>query len=561
MRFKSVPVAIVATAALALGACSGSGDNSSSGLTPADVPVVDHDKLEKGGTLRLDIGGWPDDWNQSSTAGNTADNTKMYHFASVINWIYADDASFEPNPNFIKSYEYKAPEGDQKQVVTLNLNEDAIWNDGSPIDVDDYQTTWKACSGQIEGVSCASSDGWNEIESIEAGDSNFQVVVTYKTAYPDWSANMSTVFPADGYGSKEAFESWNDPVEISTKWTTGPYKFTKANSSSKIVTMERNEKWWGSEGLLDTITFQALVPAAAAAAFANNELDVVEPIISADTLQTVKSRKDHALKVAASPQWRHFTLNSNAGALKDEKVRQAIQYAIDRIDMTESDLAGMPVNAEDLLLGNHFFMPFQEGYEDHSYGHDPDKSKALLEEAGYTFNEGSGYFEKDGKPLTVKYLRMPDIHTSNNEGLVLQDNLKKVGIDLQFTDIEPDKFFDPVIAGEYEITSFTWVGTPYPMANVGQIYGDPATKNSNFAQLKIDKVDELIPQIASETDQKKRRELTNEADKAIWDAVHTIPIYNRAVIVAQPENLANYGSVAFRTLLPENIGYTKVEQK
>ena len=81
--------------------------------------------------------------------------------------------------------------------------------------------------------------------------------------------------------------------------------------------------------------------------------------------------------------------------------------------------------------------------------------------------------------------------------------------------------------------------------------------NSNFAGLKVDKVDELIPQIAAETDVDKRRELTNEADKVIWDEVMVLPLYYRANITAIPSNLANYGSTTFETLLTENIGYTK----
>lgn len=535
------------------------GTEESIGVPAVDVPMADRADMQQGGNLNMAISGWPDSFNQYSVAGNTGDVTSMFNFAGVLNWIYDAAGDFEPNPNFVESYDVQPAEGDQKQVVTLKLNPKAVWNDGSPIDANDYITLWKACSDQIEGVSCASSDGWNEMESVAAGADDFEVVVTFTEAYPDWSANLGSVFPADGLKDAETFDKgWLNPVEVSKKWTTGPFKFTSGDKAEGIITLEPNENWWGDKPMLDKVTFRVMESTSAQAqAFANQELDVVEPIISADNYETVKGRSDAAIKMAASVQWRHYTLNSAAGALKDVKVRQAIQYAIDRADVTASDLAGLPVNGEDLLLGNHFFMPFQSGYQDNSVDYDPEMSKQLLTEAGYTFNDETKMIEKDGEILTIMYLRMPEIPTSNNEGLTLQSYLKDVGVNLQFTDVAPSDFFDAVIGGEYEICTFTWVGTAYPMANVGQIYGDPAESDSNFANLKIDKVDELIPEIAKEMDVDKRRALTNEADQAIWDAVHTIPIYNRAVIVAQPENLVNYGSAAFMTLLPENIGYKK----
>lgn len=53
---------------------------------------------------------------------------------------------------------------------------------------------------------------------------------------------------------------------------------------------EKNPNWWGDEPKLDKVTFKALETAAMAQAFANNELDVVDMIIDADTYQLVQKR-------------------------------------------------------------------------------------------------------------------------------------------------------------------------------------------------------------------------------------------------------------------------------
>ena len=55
-------------------------------------------------------------------------------------------------------------------------------------------------------------------------------------------------------------------------------------------------------------------------------------------------------------------------------------------------------------------------------------------------------------------------------------------------DVESAKYFkDYINTGNYEMTSFTWQGTPYPMMNIGQIYGKG---NSNFTGQSIKELNE-----------------------------------------------------------------------
>lgn len=174
----------------------------------------------------------------------------------------------------------------------------------------------RSSNGTQEGYEAATStDGWTQISSIEAGDSEFQVKVKFSEAYPDWSANFSTVSHAAGLADAKTFnEGWSDGMAV-VDWFTGPFKVTDIDQSAKLVTLEKNPNWWGDEPKLDKVTFKALETAAMAQAFANNELDVVDMIIDADTYQLVQKRSDAKLYMSTSVQWRHFTFNSRAGAL------------------------------------------------------------------------------------------------------------------------------------------------------------------------------------------------------------------------------------------------------
>lgn len=218
-------------------------------------------------------------------------------------------------------------------------------------------------------------------------------------------------------------------------------------------------------------------------------------------------------------------------------------------------MAGLPVEGLDLSLGNHFFMPGQAGYEDHSVKFDPEGAMKDLEDLGYKMNETTKFFEKDGKELSFKFTRLTGIPTSESAAALFKEHMKNIGINVVFADVPPSEFSNVLEAGEFESIAFGWRGTPYPMANIGQIYGTGSA--SNFSMVSDPKIDEYVEKISAETDNEKRIEMTNEVDKIIWDNVMTIPLYYRASLTAVPANLANYGAKAFETFLPEKIGYTE----
>ena len=109
------------------------------------------------------------------------------------------------------------------------------------------------------------------------------------------------------------------------------------------------------------------------------------------------------------------------------------------------------------------------------------------------------------------------------------------------------------VVGKFDIVAFSWIGTPYPLGNIDQIYGTGS--DSNFAQLSMPKVDELVDQIAVEMDKAKRLEMADEVAREIWTNVHTLPLYQRPMLIGVRDDMANLGALAFGTAKWENIGY------
>ncbi len=540
-------------------------DASSGGLPLSDLNPVPRDELVQGGELRFAISLLPSNWLGMNVDGNTVPGDTIDQWTMPSNWIYAEDATFEPNPNYVESFDVVEATETDPQVVTLNLNPDAKWNSGDTIDWEDYEASWKACNGEQEDFNCASTDGYNQIDSIEQGDSPTQVVVTFKSSYPDWAAVLFRVYPAEGVADATTFnEGWAGVENFNPDWHTGPFAFDEINEAELILSLVPNPNWWGDEPLLDKVTFQELDNPADVQAFANGEIDVVQTMIDSNSVDLASNRSDGTIRTAGSRQWRHFTFNSTAPILSDIEVRQAIVKATNRVAIAQSDLAGLPVDPEQLMLGNHFFLPGQDGYVDNSgdFAYDPDAAMAQLDAAGWEMPDGGEVREKDGEPLVIEYAMLTGVATSENEGKLLQADLAAVGIQLDLINTPTADFVTTLTERDFGIIAFTWQGTNYPMNNVRQIYGAASEGSeepgdSNFAALVNPDIEALIPQIDTEPDRPTRVDLTNEADSIIWESVHTLPIYRRQAFTAVPETLANFGASTFENYLAENVGYTE----
>ncbi len=135
----------------------------------------------------------------------------------------------------------------------------------------------------------------------------------------------------------------------------------------------------------------------------------------------------------------------------DVRVRQAINYAIDKQEIIDGVLLGLgePV-ASPYKPGTRWSNPSLQPYP-----YDPIKARALLREAGFADTNGDGILEKDGKPFSFEIL------TNQNKeremtAVLIQRRLKEVGIEVNIRVLEWASFlgrfikpkqFDAVVLG------------------------------------------------------------------------------------------------------------------
>ena len=565
MKARKILVAPAIAGMLILSACGGGGDSgtgeqggSTESIAPIssqDINIKDRGELAQGGTVRLAIPDFGNNWNPMNVNGNNSGLTGARNPIMPQLFNYDTKGVPSPNPNFLESAEQTNAD---PTTVKLKLNPKAVWGDGSPVDIDDMTATWKACDGTNKKFECASTQGYDQIASITAGADKFDVTITFKGPYPDWTQPFSYpgTLKAESVKDPETFN--NGWKALNNDWLSGPFKVEGFDNSQKVLTEVPNDKWWGDKPLLDKITFRAISDDATAAAFANNELDSFDIGPNPDAYKRVQGVSDASIRAAAGPNFRHFTFNTKAGVLADQKVRQAIVKGLDREAIGASDLAGIdwPVQP----LNNNILLQNQEGYKDVAaetgIQFDPEGAKADLDALGWTVG-ADGIREKDGKKLEVKFSQLSGVSVSENEALQTQSLLKEIGVKVDIVDVPIAKFQDGTVLTnhEFEIIAFSWIGTPYPFQGISQIYGTGS--DSNFSQLSDPKIDENAKKLDSTTDLQARVDLANETAKIIWENVMTLPLYQRPELIAVKTKLANYGAFGLSNPQWENVGYEK----
>ena len=521
--------------------------------TAQSINPQPRENLRQGGDLRLSLGFFAENWNPLHVDGNNRDFSELRMPMLPVFFDYDAKGIPTPNPDYVLSVNVVS---EDPTVVRYQLNPNAVWGDGTPVDGDDLVATWQACNGQNSDYNCASTEAYEPITDISFGIDKTEITISYRSAFPDWSQGFSrpAVIKAESIEDPDVFNSgWS---ELKNEWLSGPFEVESFDATQKIMTLVPNQRWWGDPPMLDKIIWRAIANDATAQAFANAEIDAFDIGSDPDAFQRALRVENADVRKAGGPNFRHFTFNSKAGLLKDLNIRQAIVCALDRQAIAASDLAGIdwPVKP----LNNHIFLQGQEGFVDTAAAtgldYDPEKARSLLDAAGWKVSD-DGIRQKDGEKLIVRFMQLATIKASENEALQAQSMLKDVGIQLDIATIPVANFSKTLTGSEFEIIAFSWIGTPYPFSGIKQIYGSDS--DSNFAQLSMPEVDLLAEKIAVETDAEKRIQLANEADMIIWENVHTLPLYQRPELIATRRDLANYGAFGLSSVRWEDVGFVE----
>jgi peptide/nickel transport system substrate-binding protein len=307
---------------------------------------------------------------------------------------------------------------------------------------------------------------------------------------------------------------------------SGPFIFVSAEADKEVV-VARNPDYWGTKAQLERVRFM-VVPDATTRALElrKGSADAAINALSPDMILTLERERN--LRVLRDPGTvlAYLSFNLRDPILRDQRVRQAIAYAIDRRPLIEYIWRGFAQPASSIL------PPQSWAYDGNvpKYPHDPERARALLDAAGY-------------KPVNgVRFHLLMKTSTEESTRLlaaVFQQQLREVGIELDIRTFEFATFFADVQKGLFQFYSLRWIGGNEDPDIFEYVYHSrkfpPQGANRSF--YRSARIDALIDQARAEIDQNTRKELYTEIQQILAEELPSINlwyfdnvlVYNRRV--------------------------------
>ncbi len=352
------------------------------------------------------------------------------------------------------------------KTMTMTLRTDVKWSDGIPMTSADFKFTWEMYIDSKNAV--ASSYPYYLITSLDTPD-DATVVMHFDNPFAPWQAALwhgiipehilRPVFDSDGTLDNA---EWNTAPTVGL----GPYKFDTWESGS-FARFVKNENYWGTPANIDEIFFR----------FVPDNAAQVNSLLAGDAdlgywFEWIDAQKlkDAGFTIDVKPNGYNeglfFTVNNTNStfngkpighpAMLDVKVRQAIAMAIDRETLNQNLNLGFTTVPQSYWDS----VPYYNDLKNTVYTYDPAGANKLLDEAGWIDSNGDGTRDKDGVELVLGY-GTTDLEKRQKAQVVIQENLKAVGIGTDLTSLASDLFFasyadsGPTYTGDLDIQEWS----------------------------------------------------------------------------------------------------------
>ncbi|EWC59349.1 Oligopeptide ABC transporter, periplasmic oligopeptide-binding protein OppA [Actinokineospora spheciospongiae] len=552
-------VAPLTAVALALSAC-GSGDSGGGGGVQAgdqatqgswDINEVDVSKLKEGGELKWPLDSLPDNWNYNQLDGTLQDGD--YIISAILPKLFKADKAGKVviNKDYLESAELTST---GPQVVTYKINPKAKWSDGTPFTWEDFDAQFKALNGTNTEFSVSGTTGYEDVEKVEKGASDQDVKVTFKRNFGEWTNLFTPLYPKSLNATPAEF---NTGWQTAPKATAGPFKIGTIDPTAKLVTVVRDDAWWGDKPKLDKITYRVVERAALADSMTSGAIDWYTIGSSVDLYQRGKAIQGAVIRQGPGKAYSHLTFNgAPTSILSDPKLRIAVMKGLDPATYAKGILG--PIVSDPKPLGNHFFLQGTGNYADNSAPVKADKEAAKTELDGLGWKLDGEFRKKDGKQLDIRLVSTAANPISEQISKLTQAQLKEIGINVVI-DAQPSSVFfkDFVNTGNFDMVGFQWSQTPWPISSSkGIYYLDEKNVNQNYGRIGSEEINKKLDEANQELDEAKRVALTQDADKLIWAEGHHLPLYQTPAARTVRATLANFGSFGVADPDYTKIGFT-----
>lgn len=465
-------------------------------------------EAKKGGILKVAAPANPSSLDPA-TGGAGSDHSILWTmYDTLVEWDYD---TLKPKPGMAK---WSFP--DSKTMV-LEISNGIKFHDGTTLDAEAVKFNLDRNRGDQR------SNVKPDLSSVDSVDVTGPLQVTLKLKNPDTALPAILSDRAGMMVSPTNIKALGNDTDRKPVGA-GPWKFVRWADNEAVVVTRHDGYWRPGRPYLDGIEFN-IIPENATAlrsvVAGQNDMTFqlparLKPVIErAKNLTTVTSPTLYCIQIY---------INYGRAPLDDVKVRQAINFALDREAFVRATLGGLGEPATMTLPSSHWAYDKSVAA---LYPYNPDKARQLLAEAGY----------KDGLELTIGgYMDQDSVRRCE----VIQDQLGKAGIRLKFTRGTIPEISAQFFSTEkkFDLLVSAWTGRPDPSMTYALSFDKGAYYNAG--RTAVPELSALIQESRASEDLAKRAEVFAKIQRFTMENALSAPLAFQFELDALSEKVKGY---------------------
>lgn len=527
-----------------------------------------------GGVLNLSLlGSGPKTFNYWASNDSTSSQLAKLMFDNLLE---EDPDTGEIIPHLAKSFEIK----DGGKTITIKLREGIKWSDGKPITSDDVVYTWNEIvftgieSGGFQSL-CLIDGKYPSVKKIDEKTVEFMTQsifapflrqITYSPLPKHIVEPLLKKAESKDEAKKIFMRLWGTDTRPEDFVTNGPFKLKKYSQGERIE-FEKNPDYFlintKNEKLpyFDKIVFHSIQDQTLELfKFLANEIDIVS-VRGEDValIKKIEKKKKTFKTVNLGPTTSTEFLVFNLGYKGKETkwfnnlyFRQAISHAIDREGIVDNVLGGVgkPLFTAESLAAIYLNKKLADGYPQ-----DFNISKELLQKGGFKWDKNGDLLDSKNEKVEFTVLTNSENIARQSIGVIIQDDLKKLGIKINLRPIDFNTLIVKSDTGDWQGIIIGFTGgffEPNEGANVWKSEGrlhlfDQTKHKPRDWELEIDKI---FNEGTKVVEFEKRKKYYDRFQEIVYEQLPFIYLVSPLRISAYQNSLGNirptiYGGVGY----------------
>lgn len=403
-------------------------------------------------------------------------------------------------------------------TYTFQLRQNVTFSDGEKFNAEAVKKNVDAVVANYE------KNAWlNLVQEISETKaiSEYVFVLTLKTPYYPTLEELGLTRPFRMISPK-SFIDGTTANGVSSYAGTGPYLLAE-HKDNQYALFTANESYWGNKPKIKHIRWRVMPDhQTILLGLQNGEIDLIfgadGDMLDTNAFSSLQDEGKYITEVSPPSGSRSILLNSGRTITKDKKVREALQYAVNKEVIASGILNNTEQIADTLMSKSTPYANIDLKVRSYSIS----KAEQLLDEAGWKKAE-DGYRYLDGKKLHLILSYNSDNAQEKTIGEAIQSDFKKVGVELEILGEEKHAYFDRQKSGDFDLQySLSW-GLPYDPQTYVSTWRVPSHGDyqAQVGLAKKDWLDKTIGEALIEQD----KEIRGEKYKEIFTYVHDEAVY------------------------------------